>query len=70
VEEYLESSSIDVADADVEVDPDPPSNAESGDPVTVSVSIPFESVSWLPSPMFLGGTTLEAASVMRRESVQ
>jgi Flp pilus assembly protein TadG len=51
------------------ISPANPSSAASGDPVTVTVSIPFSSVSWLPSPMYLGGKTLSASTVMRRESV-
>lgn len=68
VNSYLTSGSI--SGATVTVTPDPPSDAEYGDPVTVSVSIPFSQVSWLPSPMYLGGKTLVATTVMRRESVQ
>ena len=68
VNDYLTSGSI--SGATVTVTPDPPTNAEFGDPVTVSVSIPFSQVSWLPSPMYLGGKTLTATTVMRRESVQ
>ena len=68
VTSYLTSGSI--SGATVTVSPNPPSNAEFGDPVTVSVSIPFSQVSWLPSPMYLGGKTLTATTVMRRESVQ
>jgi Flp pilus assembly protein TadG len=56
--------------ATVTVTPNPPSSAGFGEPVTVSVSIPFTQVSWLPTPMFLGGTTISATTVMRRESVQ
>jgi Flp pilus assembly protein TadG len=67
VEEYLTNSSID--GGTVTVSPDPPSSAGSGDPVTVTVSIGFDQVSWLPSPFFLGGKTMTAQSVMRRESV-
>lgn len=70
VNDYLTSGSINSASATVTVSPSPPSNAEFGDPVTVSVSIPFNQVSWLPSPMYLGGKTLSATTVMRRESVQ
>ena len=70
VDEYLVSASIDTASAVVTVAPDPPTNAAFGDPITVSVSIPFAEVSWLPSPMYLGGKTLSATTVMRRESVQ
>jgi len=47
-----------------------PSSAAAGDPVTVTVSIPFADVSWLPSPMYLGGKTLSASTTMRRESVE
>ena len=68
VNDYLTSGSI--SGATVTVTPNPPTNAEFGDPVTVSVSIPFSQVSWLPSPMYLGGKTLTATTVMRRESVQ
>lgn len=68
VNAYLTSGSI--SGATVTVAPNPPTNAEFGDPVTVTVSIPFNQVSWLPSPMYLGGKTLTASTVMRRETVQ
>ena len=70
VEEYLTSASIDPTNAVVEVLPDPPTGAAFGEPITVTVSIPFSEVSWLPSPMYLGGKTLTANTVMRRESIQ
>jgi len=47
-----------------------PATAASGDPITVTVSVPFSAVSWLPSPMYLGGKTLSASTTMRRESVE
>jgi Flp pilus assembly protein TadG len=68
VENYLTSAGID--GTTLTVDPNPPSSAGAGDPVTVTVSVPFAQVSWLPSPMFLGTTQLRAATVMRRETVQ
>ena len=68
VDEYLENGSI--TGATVAVSPDPPSSAAFGDPVTVSVSIPFDDVSWLPSPMYLGETTMNADTTMRRENAQ
>lgn len=68
VTNYLSSASIN--GADITITPNPPSDAGYGEPVTVSVSVPFSQVSWLPSPMFLGGTTLDATTVMRRETVQ
>lgn len=68
VQSFLASSSI--HDADVTITPPDPSTTPFGQPVTVSVSVSFSDVSWLPSPMFLGGQTLRASTVMRRESVQ
>jgi Flp pilus assembly protein TadG len=68
VENYMQNASV--PGATVAVDPDPPNLAGYGEPVTVVVSIPFNQVSWLPSPMFLGGKTLSATTVMRRETVQ
>jgi Flp pilus assembly protein TadG len=65
---YLTSANI--TGATTTCNPNPPSNAGYGAPVTVSVSVAFSQVSWLPSPMFLGGQTLSASSVMRRERVQ
>jgi len=47
-----------------------PENAGFGAPVEVTVSIPFNQVSWLPSPFYLGGETMVASTIMRRESVQ
>jgi len=69
VEDYLTGARL--AGANVTVDPSEPSAAGYGEPVTVTVAIPFSQVSWLPSPMFVGGDTqLTATTVMRRETVQ
>jgi len=68
VANYLQNTSI--AGANVTINPDPPSSAGYGEPVTVTVSISFDQVSWLPSPLFLGGSTMTATTVMRRETVQ
>jgi len=65
---YLTAGSI--SGANVTVTPTNPRDAAFGDRVTVSVDIGFSQVSWLPSPMYLGGRTLSATTVMRRESVQ
>ena len=65
---YLTSASI--QGATVTVTPSPPSSAGYGAPVTVAVSVNFNQVSWLPSPMFLGGQTLSATTAMRRETIQ
>ena len=68
VNSYLAAASI--TGATVTIAPNPLSNAEFGDPVTVTVSIAFSQVSWLPSPMYLGGRTMTATTVMRREAAQ
>jgi Flp pilus assembly protein TadG len=68
VQDYLTNSAVN--GATVTVTPNPPNSAGYGEPVTVTVSVPFNQVSWLPSPIFLGGNTLVASTVMRRETVQ
>jgi Flp pilus assembly protein TadG len=66
---YLQNTSI--TGSTVTLNPTEPSTAGYGEPVTVTVTIPFSKVSWLPQPMFLSGSyTLTASTVMRRESVQ
>ncbi len=69
VDTYLEIARI--SGAEITIDPTEPSSAGYGDPVTVTVAIPFSQVSWLPTPMLIGGgTELTASTVMRRETVQ
>jgi Flp pilus assembly protein TadG len=69
VQTYLQNAGVPNAPP-AEVSPSPPSSAGYGEPVTVTVSVNFNQVSWLPTPMFLGGQALRAATVMRRETVQ
>lgn len=64
---FLQDGSI--SGANVTVSPDPPSSAVFGDPVTVTITIPFADVSWLPLPAYLNNT-LSATTTMRRETVQ
>jgi Flp pilus assembly protein TadG len=74
VGDYLTSAGI--TGADVTVNPNPPSLAGYGEPVTVSVAIPFGQVSWVPLPKIpwtnidLKTKTLTATTVMRRETIQ
>ena len=44
--------------------------AAAGTDVSVTVSVPYMSVTWVPSPWFLNGATLSANCVMRRETTQ
>ncbi len=39
----------------------------SGDTISVSVSVPYADVSWLPTSFFLTGRSLSSTAVMRRE---
>ena len=69
VEDYLQGGSI--TGATVTVTPDPPNSAGYGEPVTVSVEVPFDQVCWLPGSFFSrDGKKLSASTVMRRETVQ
>ena len=71
IQRYLEGARIDSNSATITIAPYMPSDAGYGEPVTVTVTIPFSEVSWLPSPMFLGeDAQLTATTVMRRETVQ
>jgi Flp pilus assembly protein TadG len=47
-----------------------PATAKPGDIITVTTTVPFNSVSWMPAPWFLGGKTLTASSVMRKEGFE
>lgn len=67
VTSYLTGASINGGSAVVNPNP---TTAAAGDPITVTVRVPFSAVSWLPSPMYLGGKTLSATTTMRRESVE
>jgi len=44
-----------------------PSTASSGDMITVTVTVPYANVTWVPAPWFMDGKTLTASSVMRKE---
>jgi Flp pilus assembly protein TadG len=68
VSSYLTNTSIN--GASISVNPGDLSLLGFGDPVTVTVTIPFDSVSWTPSPWFLGGVTLKASTVMQAERLQ
>ena len=60
------AKSVAVPSVSVSVTPDPAA-AKSGDTVTVTTSVGYNSVSWLASPWFLGGKTLTSTSKMRKE---
>jgi Flp pilus assembly protein TadG len=53
----------------VEISPNP-ATANTGQEITVTVSVDFANVSWLPAPWFLNGATLNASSIMRKEGFE
>jgi Flp pilus assembly protein TadG len=65
VDTYLQGSGI--TGYTTTVSPDP-STAQAGTAITVQITVPYSSVSWLPTPVFLGNTTLSATVIMRKES--
>ncbi len=67
---YMASANLNVTTTDITLDPTDPGAAEYGDPITVTLTVPFSRVSWMPSPLYLGNTNLSAQAIMRRESVQ
>lgn len=69
VESRLLGASIAVKRSDISVSPDPQS-ANFGVPITVSVSVPYRNISWLPSSLYLDNATLFTSTVMRREKIQ
>ena len=67
VKSYLQAIPTDGA-LSVAVNPESAFPPGYGEPIDVNVEIPFSEVSWLPTPMFLGGRVLSATTVMRRET--
>lgn len=49
---------------------DPTQSAGFGDAIGVEIAVPFDDVSWMPVPKYIGGTVLRATSIMRRETAQ
>ena len=68
VNTYLTNGTV--SGATVTLSPTNPATASSGTPVSVTVSVPYTAVSWLPSPFFLGSATMTSTSTMRRETVE
>jgi Flp pilus assembly protein TadG len=60
------ASGASVGGINVNVTPNP-ATAPSGEMISVTVTVPYDNVTWLPAPWFLGGRVLSATSVMRKE---
>lgn len=68
VNSYL--SAVSISNATISVTPDDPGTYPAGTQVTVTVSIGYNSVTWVPSPWFLKNKTLSATTSMDRQSTQ
>src|SRR5258708_6984388 len=69
VSNYLSNANITLANPSTQVTISPdPSTSSQGTSITVTLTVPFSSVSWLPSPIFMSGKQLGATVVMRLES--
>jgi Flp pilus assembly protein TadG len=66
---YLTSAGLPSSAATILVDPEP-SSATDGTQVTVTVSIPYSAVSWIPATRFMTGRTLSARVIMCRQTLQ
>ncbi len=71
VNDYLQAASLPAATTEQITFPQGnPQDVGYGNPVEVKVQLGFNQVTWLATPIYLGGKTLEASTVMRRETVQ
>ncbi|NOZ40505.1 MAG: pilus assembly protein [Planctomycetes bacterium] len=61
-------SNAGVTGAEVTVTPTSLATIGHGSPLTVSASVLYDDVNWLPVPRFLGSTMMTAQAVMRRET--
>jgi Flp pilus assembly protein TadG len=67
VSDYLSNASV--SGSTTQVSPQSLQAVGMGDKVTVTVSVPYASVAWMPS-WFLGNNTLTASTTMRGERLQ
>ncbi|MCH8044410.1 MAG: pilus assembly protein [Planctomycetes bacterium] len=68
VTSYLSSTTVD--GVTVTVDPTSLQTVGFGDEVTVTVTVPYDQVSWLPVSSFVSGKILTGESMMRGERLQ
>jgi Flp pilus assembly protein TadG len=66
VESFLGGTGV--RGAKTSVTPANTASSAHGQPITVTVSVPFGDVSWLPHPFFFGQKTLSSTATMRRET--
>jgi Flp pilus assembly protein TadG len=61
-------ASAGISNYQVSVTPANLTAAEQWDPVTVSISVPFSNVSWMPMPGYLSNITLQSTCTLPREA--
>jgi Flp pilus assembly protein TadG len=64
VSEYTDGTGVHGVTATVSPDP---AAASAGDQITVTATVNFNDVSWMPAPWIMGGKNLTASAVMRKE---
>lgn len=67
VSDYLQDASIDIPQSGISVSPDPAA-VINNQQITVSVSVPFSEVSWMPPFIYNGN--LQASTTMRSEKLE
>jgi hypothetical protein len=60
-------NAADIIHYTINMHPDPPSSAAEGSPVTITLGVSSDSVSWFPTPMYFAGKSLAGSCAMRRE---
>ena len=73
VQDILTSATVNGATVQVldeDGNPTNPADVAFGDVINVTVSVPFDQVSWLPASKYLAGKSLTASTIMRGETVQ
>lgn len=68
VNDYLDGGRVNGKSRSVTISPSLGGSVAAGTSMTVTVSVSFKDVSWLPIPVFMGAKTLTASTTMRRET--
>ena len=61
------SSGINASTYTITTSPSDVTTSHLGDSITVTVSVPFSSISWLGAPMFLGASTITSSATLSSE---
>ena len=67
ITDYLENSNVSTIGAEIDISPATFTSQARGTPIMVTVSITYNSISILPTPIFLGNKALQAQATMAKE---